>query len=40
MLAHGLFAEPMRADMLCAIYGNPMGAVAHPPDGMPISFAH
>lgn len=40
LLAHGPTAELMRADMLSAIYGIPMGTVAHPHGGMPISFAH
>jgi ferric hydroxamate transport system ATP-binding protein len=40
LLAHGPSAELMRADMLSAIYGIPMGTVAHPHGGMPISFAY
>ncbi|SEK13768.1 iron complex transport system ATP-binding protein [Paraburkholderia tropica] len=40
LLAHGPSAELMRAETLSAIYGIPMGTVAHPDGGMPISFAH
>ncbi|HKR42401.1 MAG TPA: hypothetical protein VJU59_22475 [Paraburkholderia sp.] len=40
LLAHGPAADLMCADMLSAIYGIPMGTVAHPDGGMPISFAH
>ncbi|CAG9201322.1 iron(III) hydroxamate ABC transporter ATP binding subunit [Paraburkholderia tropica] len=40
LLAHGPSAELMRAETLSAIYGIPMGTVAHPHGGMPISFAH
>ncbi|WP_175831339.1 ATP-binding cassette domain-containing protein [Burkholderia cepacia] len=40
LLAHGPSSELMRADMLSAIYGIPMGTVAHPHGATPISFAH
>ncbi|SDC78839.1 ATP-binding cassette domain-containing protein [Paraburkholderia lycopersici] len=40
LLAHGPSPDLMRADTLSAIYGIPMGTVAHPDGGMPISFAH
>jgi ferric hydroxamate transport system ATP-binding protein len=39
LLAHGPSAELMRADVLSAIYGIPMGTVTHPDGGVPISFA-
>ncbi len=39
LLTHGPSAELMRADTLSAIYGIPLGTVAHPDGGTPISFA-
>jgi iron complex transport system ATP-binding protein len=39
LLARGSCAEMMNPEMLEAIYGVPMGIVAHPGSGIPISFA-
>lgn len=39
LLAHGPTAEMMRAETLSRIYSIPMGTVAHPDGGLPISFA-
>jgi ferric hydroxamate transport system ATP-binding protein len=40
LLTNGPAAELMRPDTLEDIYGVPMGIVAHPQGGMPISFAY
>ena len=40
LLASGAAPELIEEQMLGAIYGVPMGTVAHPRGGMPISFAY
>jgi ferric hydroxamate transport system ATP-binding protein len=40
LLTSGTSADLMRSDTLEEIYGIPMGIVAHPHGGTPISFAH
>lgn len=40
LLARGTPQEMIRGDVLGAIYGVPMGTVAHPHGGAPIGFAH
>ena len=38
LLAHGSPEDLMRSDMLEAIYGLPLGIVAHPTTGLPMSY--